>query len=149
MRPLNKAWIASGVGNLHKLVFDEVKQRWVLPGHTTAADQKRKATWQCTAISKALESMKLKLCVSKDVATDSPLVYAAALARRDALSALGGAASPEQQLARLDAVAAVFEREGVSLAQLGRSRPFAGTRAIGPSPGFTAEKLLDAVAAEG
>ena len=118
MRPLNKAWIASGVGNLHKLVFDEVKQRWVLPGHTTAADQKRKATWQCTAISKALESMKLKLCVSKDVATDSPLVYAAALARRDALSALGGAASQEQQLERLDAVADVFETKGVSLAPL-------------------------------
>ena len=53
MRALNKSWIASGPGNLHKLVFDEVKQRWVMPGHTTAADQKRKATLQCKAISKA------------------------------------------------------------------------------------------------
>ena len=44
MRPLNKAWIASGVGNLHKLVFDEVKQRWVMPCHTAAAKRPRKCT---------------------------------------------------------------------------------------------------------
>ena len=45
MRALNKAWIASGTGNLHKLVFDEVKQRWVLPGHTTEAERKRRETY--------------------------------------------------------------------------------------------------------
>ena len=44
MRPLNKAWIASGVGNLHKLVFDEETKEWVLPNHTAAAERKRKAT---------------------------------------------------------------------------------------------------------
>ena len=123
MRALNKAWIASGTGSLHRLVFDEVKQQWVIPGHTTAADLKRVATRQCTAIRKALASMNLELRVSKDVETVSPLFDAAVLARRDALSALGGAASPEQQLERLDAVAAVFETkgvwgEGVSLAPL-------------------------------
>ena len=121
MRALNKAWIASGTGNLHKLVFDEVKQRWVLPGHTTEADRKRKAkrdqvSEQCEAISNALASMKLKLHpVQGRLATG--LVGAAALARRDALLAVEGA-SPEQQLERLDAVAAVFESRGVSLAQL-------------------------------
>lgn len=44
MRALNKAWIASGVGNLHRLVFDEVKQRWVMPCHTAAAKRPRKCT---------------------------------------------------------------------------------------------------------
>ena len=120
MRALNKAWIASGTGNLHKLVFDEVKQRWVLPGHTTEADRKRKAkrdqvSEQCEAISNALASMKLKLHPVIRLATG--LVGAAALARRDALLAVEGA-SPEQQLERLDAVAAVFETRDVSLAPL-------------------------------
>ena len=129
MRPLNKAWIASGVGNLHKLVFDEVKQRWVMPAHTTAAELKRKAkrdqySKQCEAIGNALASMHLELRPTR-VAKVSPLVGAAVRARCDALSALGGAASLEQQLATLDSVAAVFEKEGVSLAELGRSRPLA------------------------
>ena len=44
MRALNKAWIATGTGNLHRLVFDEETQQWVLPNHTAAADRKRKAT---------------------------------------------------------------------------------------------------------
>ena len=44
MRALNKAWIASGTGNLHKLVFDEETKEWVLPNHTAAANRKRKAT---------------------------------------------------------------------------------------------------------
>ena len=73
--------------------------------------------------------MKLQLCLSKAVAKVSPLVGAAVRARRDALSALGGAASPDQQLAVLDSVAAVFEKEGVSLAELGRSRGPIGRRA--------------------
>ena len=117
MRPLNKAWIASGTGNLHSLVLDEETKQWVMPAHTAAAERKRVATRQCTAIRKALASMNLELCVSKDVATVSPLVDAAALARRDALLAVEGA-SPEQQLERLDAVAAVFETKDVSLAPL-------------------------------
>ncbi len=134
MRALNKAWIASGTGNLHKLVFDEVKQRWVMPAHTTAAELKRKAkrdqySKQCEAIGNALASMHLELRPTS-VATVSPLVGAAVRARRDALSALGGAASPEQQLVALDSVAAVFEKEGVSLAELGRSRPLAEQLAI-------------------
>ena len=51
------------------------------------------------------------------------------LARRDALSALG-AAPADQQLAVLDAVAAVFQKEGVSLAPLGPSLPLADQLAI-------------------
>ena len=82
-----------------------------------------KMSAQREAIGKALESMKLQLHVVTGVARVPHLVGAAVIARRDALSALGGAASPEQQLERLDAVAAVFETkgvwgEGVSLAPL-------------------------------
>ena len=46
MRALNKAWIASGTGNLHRLVFDEETQQWVLPCHTAAALRKWKATYE-------------------------------------------------------------------------------------------------------
>ena len=74
--------------------------------------------------------MKLQLRVVKGVATVPELVGAAVRARRDALSALGGAAPADQQLAVLDAVAAVFEKEGVSLARLGRSLPLAKQLAI-------------------
>ena len=45
MRALNKAWIASGTGNLHRLVFDEETQQWVLPRHTAAAKRKWQETW--------------------------------------------------------------------------------------------------------
>jgi hypothetical protein len=83
-----------------------------------------KTSAQREAIGNALASMKLQLCVVKAVATVPELVGAAVLARRDALSALG-AAPADQQLAVLDAVAAVFEKEGVSLAELGRSLPLA------------------------
>ena len=66
MRALNKAWIASGTGNLHKLVFDEETKQWVLPGHTAAAKRKRKAkrdqvSEQCEAIRNALASMNVQL----------------------------------------------------------------------------------------
>ena len=63
-------------------------------------------------------------------ADEAQLVGAAVIARRDALSALGGAASLEQQLAALNAVAAVFQKEGVSLAPLGPSLPLAEQLAI-------------------
>ena len=83
---------------------------------------------QREAIGNALASMNLELRPTS-VATVSPLVGAAVRARCDALLALGDA-SAEQQLAVLNAVAAVFEKEGVSLAELGRSLPLAEQLAI-------------------
>ena len=45
MRALNKAWIATGTGNLHRLVFDEETKQWVMPNQTAAAKRKRKETY--------------------------------------------------------------------------------------------------------
>ena len=44
MHALNKAWIASGPGNLFTKVLDPETKEWVLPCHTAAALRKRKAT---------------------------------------------------------------------------------------------------------
>ena len=45
MHALNKAWIASGPGNLFTKVLDPETKEWVLPNQTAAAKRKRKETY--------------------------------------------------------------------------------------------------------